>query len=49
MSGTQYINVEGRGMKWHLMLKGVVCVANRVNGNKDGCLQSSGMIYRGME
>jgi len=23
-------------MKWHLMLKGVVCVANRVNGSKDG-------------
>jgi hypothetical protein len=39
MSGTKYINVEGRGMKWHLMLKGVVCVANRVNGSKDGCLR----------
>ena len=26
-------------MKWHLMLKGVVCVANRVNGSKDGCLR----------
>ncbi|KAH8792852.1 hypothetical protein F5882DRAFT_74438 [Hyaloscypha sp. PMI_1271] len=36
MSGTKYINVEGRRMKWHLMLKGVVCVANRVNGSKDG-------------
>jgi hypothetical protein len=36
MSGTKYINVEGRRVKWHLMLKGVVCVANRVNGSKDG-------------
>jgi hypothetical protein len=36
MSGTKYINVEGRGVKWHLMLKGVVCVANRINGSKDG-------------
>jgi hypothetical protein len=45
----KYINVEGRGMKWHLMLKEDVCVANRINGSKAGGLRSSGMLYRGHE
>jgi len=26
----KYIDVEGRGMKWHLMLEEVVCVGQRV-------------------
>jgi hypothetical protein len=43
----KYIDVEGRGMKWHLMLEEVVRLANRINGNKDGGLRPSGMIYRG--